>query len=304
MKGVKKSVLKKAIFVFILIFCILLTACSSENSDNTEIIGTEEVEQTADEPQATSSTEHDDDPQGEGEDDEADSRTVSQVSDVGEAVLIFVEKLSHLDTYRSVSTGETRAKVLFANYVQTISSGVEKSGDTAYFYSDFRSALLNTTHQAYISENMIAYRDDDFSSPDVTDVSNYNKIYGFVPTEELLCGFVINEETLISAELVGKENGEYTFKIIIDGELAGSYMKTQMKKMGGLYDLPVFSEVICALTVSEDWMPVKTELSSSYTAAFGLLGKVKCNQILTTVYTDVGGQVPIENADFWDGFLK
>ena len=217
----------------------------------------------------------------------------------------FTEALAGQESYLAEMQGVTEAKVLFLNYRQQISGDTMKSGDEVYFTSLSSSALLKTHHEAYRSGDRVAYRDDDSSAPTVTDLRGYDEIYGFTPTEPQLCGFLVTEESLLSAQFLREERADegdprlLVYSFTLDGNAGGEALKRQMVKFGGLTETPVFSSVQIEVTMRQDLSPVSTSVRVEYETEMPLLGRIACTQSLRTDYRSVGEPVSLPSDPVW-----
>lgn len=103
-----------------------------------------------------------------------------------------------------------------------------------------------------------------------------------LPASEF-CVYVINEETLLSADRVVKNgDGTYsqTYRLDPAKDKAPAYYANQMVFSGGLTALPEFSAIEVTFTFDEDWRILKSVVDESYRAALGL--SVNCSSRFTT----------------------
>lgn len=198
---------------------------------------------------------------------------------IDEIPYVFLEKVSRLDNYKKETRGVTIAKKLI-DYNQEIHNVYTADQNEKHLITRSTSTLVNVYHEAYYKDEVVSCKDKEQN--DFGDISydEYKSKYGFFPYDRLLEGFVLNEETIINVELI--EQNKY--KISIDGEQGGAYIKTQMKYFGGLSDYPTFSKVEITISIDNNFNPIEISLYEEYQVNKSILGKVNCIQDYVVVY--------------------
>ena len=198
---------------------------------------------------------------------------------IDEIPYVFLEKVSRLEVYEKETIGNTLAKKLI-DYNQEIHNVYTSTSNEKHLITRSTSSLISVYHEAYYKDNVISYKDKEKN--DFSDISyeEYKAKYGFFPYDRLLEGFVLNEETIIDVKL--KEDNKY--KISIDGEKGGAYIKTQMKYFGGLSDFPTFSKVEITICFDNSFNPIEISLYAEYQVVKPILGKVNCVQEYVATY--------------------
>ena len=204
---------------------------------------------------------------------------------------LFIEKLSSYRTYKSVTSGETKAVVLGITIPQSIEATAIQS-DYSYLINESHSSMVNTTLIAYFHENMAVYKDNQ-SDYKTASLNEYLSIYGIYPFEYSIEGYSVSHGVTVT-RLESETN--YKFRLAFDKELTTNNVKIQMKKIGGLDDYPSFKEdTVMDITVQNDFTPISLTLTSHYSAK--KIIESDCRQNYTVTYSDYNQEIEIPNLD-------
>ena len=217
--------------------------------------------------------------------------------DAKKVVYAAIGRLSKLSTYKSASTGTSVASVagLFG-YTQQTDCVTLKHGDEFYVDSNSNSRFVSVKHEAFAKGDNIAYRVNGGQIVN-SEAESYKDVFGVTP-DKLLSGHVFNDETIVYAEFKGEENGEYTFKYVLDKDKGNALLFKQMKEFGGLNGYPVFTDnTIVMLTVKEDYTPVKFVYNSKYVVNVSVLGDLPCVEENAVVFSDFNGEIEIPDTE-------
>lgn len=236
-------------------------------------------------------TEYPDEEKAEKVSGSAEYAPLFEVGDGKTAAYIFMDEFLSFTEYTAEQTGTTFATVVFVTTEQAVYSKKIKKDGKLYFYTDTSSSLAKAKHEAIFNGDTVSYKENGGDAV-TRDIATYGEEYGITFKERLIEGFVVNDNTVISSA-IEKVGEEYKVTLDIDGNLGGYYVRTQMKKIGGLSAYPVFKSVRIILTLSEDYFPVKTVLVAKYSAKKGF--NASCEQNLTTVYKRSAGEIPEGN---------
>lgn len=212
----------------------------------------------------------------------------------------YLGKQKYFSSYKSTTVGTTVAEKGFIKYEQKTNDTAYKNGDEYFKDSSSDSLFVKMRHQCYLKGDKVAYRNSSNGEFLTAEKTEYKKIYGVAPDDVALGGYIMNAESIISAEKTDESEGLLTFRYELDGAAAGANMKKQMKEFGGLGDYPVINSLTLYLTVKEDWTPVKLVVESNYDISVAVLGKLNCNHNFTTTFSDVCGDVEIPTFDVFN----
>ena len=215
---------------------------------------------------------------------------LSEVKDGKIAAYIFMDEILKCEDYYYEKEGETKTTALILHVTQKISSRRIKRGNEYYVFDKSESSFMNTFHQALFSLGAVAYRDGEKDKIIKADVESYRAEYGVTPEMRTIEGFIVNEKTVLSSEISEKEDGSFEINLELDGNLGGYFVRTQMKKSGGLDDYPEFESVYITLCLNSDYFPIKTVIKSKYTAK--KIFNNDCEQTLTAVYKKEKAEIP------------
>ncbi len=210
----------------------------------------------------------------------------------------FIDKQDKLTSYELSTTGETVAKKGIITYTQKIENTHIKHGDEYFQQSVSSSSLVNMSHQVFVKGENAAYRNATSGDISTATKAEYKSVYGVSPDDSAIGGYIFNAETITYAELASDNgDGTLTYRYVLDGETAGANAKLQMKEFGGLSGYPEFSSLTLLLTINEDWTPVSISTTAEYTITKSVLGEMSCTQNLTSVYSNVNGDVTIPDTE-------
>ncbi len=213
------------------------------------------------------------------------------------AVYAAIGRLSQIDTYKSTSTGTSVASVggLFG-YTQKTDCVSIKHGDEFYTDSNSESRFVTVKQEVFAKGGKIAYR---VNGGDIvnTEAESYKEVFGVTP-DKLLSGHIFNDETIAYAQFTSVENGEYTFRVVLDKDKGNALLIKQMKEYGNLNDYPVFTEnTVIDLTLKEDFTPVKFSYTSKYIVNVSVLGDLPCVESNEVVFSDFNEEVAIPDTE-------
>ena len=194
-------------------------------------------------------------------------------------------KIAISNYYKSNVTGTINASIV----TQNVKNQKIKANGNFFAETISTSSMVNVGKQTYYENGKVVLRDASDAKNNkwntkltVYDFDNYIKEYGVDQRE--LTNYILNDDTIISSELVSSTNDEYTFKYKLDTIKATPFYKINMIKMGDLKSSPVFSSCEIIVTMKANFEPISIECIDKYNVAqFGL--KVQCSSHLTETFS-------------------
>lgn len=217
--------------------------------------------------------------------------------DAKKAVYAAIGRLSQLSTYKSESAGTSVASVagLFG-YTQKTNCVFIKHGDEFYTDSNSESRFVNVKQEVFAKGGNITYRVNGGEIVN-SEAESYKNVFGVTP-DKLLSGHIFNDETIVYAELSGVNNGEYTFKVVLDKDKGNALMSKQMKEYGNLNAYPTFTDnTVIELTLSSDYTPVRFAYTSKYIVNVSVLGELPCVEQNEVVFSGFNEEVVIPDTE-------
>lgn len=200
---------------------------------------------------------------------------------------------------------------------QTVSLGVEQNvkavryvnGDEVLKRSLSHSTFKSVGVEMFVSGKNYVLRDAT-SLKSVDEVTwgadpyrvteeNFISKFGGVPNG--ITAYVLTENTILSSEFLGEENGIYAYRYILDNALATTKIRLEMRTMAGTKTLPNFEEVALTVYMDGNWRIQKTETACVYKV--DMLGGVTCKESLTEVFSAIGEGKEIPDADVFRPYL-
>lgn len=220
--------------------------------------------------------------------------------------LIRLEKnLSETSSYYATVAGEVDAGGI---YKQSVSGEKYKSGDSSLYVSRSTSALKNTAYQFFIHKDAVFVRKGNAK----TDVYE-NSVTGYTLKEFLkeygtdfraLSNYKLNDNTIIKAELISVDRGQYTYRYEINVENGVNGYKVNMAKMGDLGEYPNFSKSTLEVVMTEDFMPVSVTHSDEYSAKFFVFS-FNCKSTLVEKFEKINDQtIVVRDHEFFAAQLS
>lgn len=201
----------------------------------------------------------------------------------------YLRKLSSFSTFKAVTKGDTKAKVLFIETTQSIDVTLIKS-DYSYMKNESHSSLVNTVHECYFHGDKTLYRDADSGDFTLSGLNDYLNIYGVYPFDNAIEGYNVFGDGLLSIERKQSE-ADHVFVIKVDPVKATTNVRIQMKKFGGLDDYPVFKDIEITLTVKDNYTPVSLHLESNYSAK--KMMDSDCHQSYDVIFSDFNEKIEV-----------
>lgn len=216
--------------------------------------------------------------------------------------------MRELDSFTTKSSGSAITKVGIS-VEQIIKAERVINGSEVYKESLSHSTFKSVGGRNYIKgDGYVVLSADSLKSidsvswaSDAEHVSQRDFIatFGYVPNG--VTGYVINDDTIISAEYLGEEGGIYSFKYVLDNDKATGAMSLEMRTMAGNDSLPVFEYTSIIIRMDENWCVTETVTDCIYRV--NMLGGVTCHETLTEVFSDYNAGVEVPNADFFRQYI-
>lgn len=220
--------------------------------------------------------------------------------DAETSIFASLGKLDDYKTYKKESNGKTTTNKDGNNYIQETSCSFIKNDNEYYTDSTSKSNYIDIEHESFYKNNKVAYRDKSNQEILNTTYDNYQEIYGVTPIK-LLSGQIFNQETIINAKLISKNNNEYTYFITLDKTLSNALLVYQMKKFGNLDAYPVFTnDTEFTLTMKNDFTPISYSYIAKYNISNATLGDLECVEELNASFSKFNEQVTIPDTELFN----
>lgn len=220
--------------------------------------------------------------------------------DAETSIFASLGKLDNYKTYKKESNGKTTTNKDGNNYIQETSCSFIKNDNEYYTDSTSKSNYIDIEHESFYKNNKVAYRDKSNQEILNTTYDNYQEIYGVTPIK-LLSGQIFNQETIINAKLISKNNNEYTYFITLDKTLSNALLVYQMKKFGNLDNYPVFTnDTEFTLTMKNDFTPISYSYIAKYNISSANLGELECVEELNASFSKFNEQVAIPDTELFN----
>jgi len=206
-----------------------------------------------------------------------------------------------LTTYKTETSGNVKAKVIFFDYDITYSSITLKNGSTFYSKDHSVSSLMTIDTEYYMvnKEKILVASDNKY---DVYSTEEFHKI-SYTVDQYMVMGYVFTDQSILNAEVIEDKDEVVKVKYKLDNELSTHLVKKDFKNSGGLSEYPTFKDVNVTLTMKRDFTPVAYQIDATYTASKALLGSTEAKQHTDCVFSDIEGKIDIPNESFLSGKL-
>lgn len=204
----------------------------------------------------------------------------------------YLEKVGSLASYKAITKGTTKAKVLIFDTTQSIDVTQIKS-EYSYLKNESHGALT-TIHTAYFHNQQSVYSNDTNDTPKFapSTMTDYIVSYGVYPFDSAIEGYLCSKEAITSIEPITTNSG-YAFKLTFDPEKATTNVRIQMKAFGGLDDVPTFENISISVFTKTDLSPDHLEVVANYKAK--KVFESDCHQEYRVDFSDINQTIEIPN---------
>lgn len=219
--------------------------------------------------------------------------------------------LLNTEHYQTTKDGQVKANVGFINYDQSVKNTKVVDGDAIFTQALSLSSMVKVGEQKYFNKGIYLLRpatnvqsvEDCVWSDDISAMSKdtYTDRYGMMP--DGLSEYLITKDTILSAEFVGEENGEYTYTYELDPDASSVYYRRQVKTLAGSEKIPLFHSVKLTVTLDKDWQPLKVTVEENYDISIPVIGMANCNGVLTEVFHDYGVATEIPDQALFQRYI-
>ena len=198
------------------------------------------------------------------------------------------------ETYRSETTGQTKAKVGFIDYNQAVHNVRVVTSDSVFTEAISTSMFVKLGEQKYFKDGAILVRKADSISDTATwsdqivaiSQQDYEDAYGQDPRN--LSNYVISRDTVLNPTMTANDDGTYTLTFDLEPAGASAYYRHQVRTYSGASKSPEFTAVHMVWTIDANWDLLQMDTVESYAVSMSGLGSLNCTSTLTEVFSDFG----------------
>ncbi len=202
----------------------------------------------------------------------------------------YFAKLNQYHTFKTVTEGKTKASIV----TQPIHSEVIKN-EYSYMSNESHSSFADTEHYAYYHDGKVVHKDYGEEDWTVSSQEDYLNKYGFYPFDQLIEGYIVKSETILTISLSQKEEN-YELVFTLDPDTSTTNVKIQMKEFGGLGNYPVFQDITIKMLIKDDYTPVSIDVDTNYKVKKGIFNP-SCHQTYTVTYSNFDEEIAVPNLD-------
>ncbi|MBO4323274.1 MAG: hypothetical protein J5836_01285 [Clostridia bacterium] len=222
-----------------------------------------------------------------------------------ENLYIAASKLASAGGFRAETEGESRSLAGITNAVRTrriVLNGVVFKESRSY------SSLVKLASQTYVSgENYLVRDKKSMSSIDsvvwkdeVTRLTRSEFLNNYGLVQDGISSYVLNDDTILSAEKISEEGGVFTFKYSLDTIKATEKIKYEMVYSAGASSFPEFKYAEMTVKMTADWTVKSIHYDSEYVIT--KIIKATCTESLTETFYDIGKVTEIAESEFFGSF--
>lgn len=226
------------------------------------------------------------------------------------ALLRCVQVTEDASSFSAALEGTCSTQVLLLSYTQQVRSERTVTADAMFNQSVSISSLVRVGVQQYFQGDTILVRNGEVHAIDQVNWSEeavsvtpeaYSAAYGNAPRS--LSNYLINEETVLSAELESATEDEITVICELDPAKSTVAYAKQVKTNGGLDTLPVFSSVTLTVTMDGAYRPIHVRYREVYDISVAILGKTTCKTDYVETFSDFDAVTSVPEQAFFEPFL-
>lgn len=185
--------------------------------------------------------------------------------------------LSLTDNFKTVQEGNALSEMIIKNN-QKVKAQRVVNEDKAYVTYSTSSSFVETAVERFYLEDKVIVRNGKFDDgvatfSDDTDPQTYSYEYildniGWLPFS--MTSYVINEETIVSSQVVEDEN--YVMEFVLDNSSSISNTKREIRYNANAVSYPKYKQVKVSITLDDEWrvLQVKTEDIYDITVKMGI----------------------------------
>ncbi|MBQ8406472.1 MAG: hypothetical protein IJY38_01005, partial [Clostridia bacterium] len=217
--------------------------------------------------------------------------------------------MNELDGFVGHSEGETITKVAVANVSQKIKSHRVVYGEEVYKESISHSTFKGVGSRRFVSG-------DNYIIQDASKVNNVNEVtwedtaskisedayiekFGYV--SDAITAYIMTEETILSAEYLGEEDGLYCYRYELDPVKSTTRLLLEMRTMAGTKSFPIFERAAVEIKMDALWRVAETRTDCVYQV--DMLGGVTCTEDVTEVFSNYNEGIEPPNAEFYRSYM-
>ncbi len=217
--------------------------------------------------------------------------------------------MNSLNSFTTESYGETVTKVALVSVSQKIKGSRVVNNGEVYKENVSHSSFKSVGSRTFVKgENYVVHNANNVSS--IEEVAweqtanriskdSYLESFGYVPNS--ITGYLLTDETILSAEFLGEENGIYSFYYDLDTEKSTGRLSLEMRTMAGSTSMPLFDKASITVRMNKDWQVTEVVTSSIYSV--NLLGGVTCTESVTEKFSNYNQGVQVPNVEFYNSYL-
>ena len=199
------------------------------------------------------------------------------------------------ETYRSETTGETKAKVGFIDYNQAVHNVRVVTSDSVFTEAISTSMFVKLGEQKYFKDGAILVRKASSISGDTATWSDqivaisqqdYQDAYGQDPRNP--SNYVVSRDTVLNPTMTANDDGTHTPTFDLQPPGARAYYRHPVRTYTGASKSPEFTAVHMVWTIDANWDLLQMDTVESYTVSMSGLGSLNCTSTLTEVFSDFG----------------
>lgn len=177
-------------------------------------------------------------------------------------------------------------------FKQSVSDGLVKMGSQTYIWGD--NYILRDVEKVRGIED-VTWK----NTARKVSKETYDETYGYHFAG--LTGYILNDETILSATLEKEENGIYTYRYVLDEKVAPYYVLYEMRTNAGTKGFATFEKAEIVVEIDENWQLQTLSTDCKYNVP--MLGGVPCEEHMTEVFSDFGYNGDLPEKEFFEQYF-
>ena len=186
--------------------------------------------------------------------------------------------IRHTSEFKTVTTGEVKAKVAVINYNQEILNTRIVTKDGCYIETKSDSSLVHVYEEKYLENNQVVVRKNHSDKYTTITQEEFLDKYGWHPKE--FQAYILNEDTILDAQIEAFE-GNYKLTLTLDPVSSAPKKQRETKTIGGAKGYPGYKETVLTVILTSNWTPIEVDTYEVYDIGMPGIGDVtcKCNMV-------------------------
>ena len=189
--------------------------------------------------------------------------------------------IKHTSEFKTVTTGDVKAKVAVINYTQDIHNTRIVTKDGCYIETISDSSLVHVYEEKYLENKQVVVRKNHSDKYSTINEEEFLEKYGWHPTE--FQAYILNEDTILDAK-IEPDNENYKLTLTLDPVSSAPKKQRETKTVGNAKGYPGYKETVLTVILTSNWTPIEVDTYEVYDIGMPGLGDITCKSNMVEIF--------------------